>query len=293
MRRAGTADSHGVDLALGQSGFVTAVDDAPAGNFRHVAQGDVGADGLGQQQALALAVFGDQGNTMTDRVHRRANAHHLGRRTQGHGAAVGRVGAEDQAQQFGAAGANQAGNAIDLTGAHFKGHIANLVRTGQARHRQGRATDGARAQVNVFAQFATDHQGHQLLTVVIGHRLDADQLAVAQYRNALGDTGQLFEPVRNINDRHASGLQAGDLFEQHLDFTSSEHRRGLVEDQHMAVADQVTGDLDHLLVTNAQAAHQRVRVDRVQADLGHGFDRGFAQLFAADPATAARQVIQE
>ena len=145
----------------------------------------------------------------------------------------------------------------------------------------------------MFTQFATDHQGHQLLTVVIGHRLDADQLAVAQYRNALGDTGQLFEPVRNINDRHASSLQARDLFKQHLDFTSSKHRRGLVEDQYMAVADQVTSDLDHLLVTNAQAAYQCVRVDRVQADLGHGFDRGFAQLFAADPATAARQVIQE
>ncbi len=182
---------------------------------------------------------------------------------------------------------------IDLAGTHLKGHVADFARAAQALHRQGRTTDRARAHVDVLAQLATDHQGDQLLTVVIGHRLDAHQLAVAQYRNALGNTGQLFEAMRNIDDRHAPGLQAGDLLEQHLDFTGGEHGRGLVEDQYMAVADQVTGDLDHLLVTDAQLADERIRIDRVKADLGHGFDRGFAQLLAADPAAVAGQVVEK
>ncbi|MNR54265.1 hypothetical protein D3C85_1744220 [compost metagenome] len=61
---------HGVDLTLGQGDLVSVFDEAAAGNHRHIAQGDIGADRLGQQQAFALAVFGDQGDAMTDRIRR-------------------------------------------------------------------------------------------------------------------------------------------------------------------------------------------------------------------------------
>ncbi|MNV11795.1 hypothetical protein D3C71_1023740 [compost metagenome] len=145
----------------------------------------------------------------------------------------------------------------------------------------------------MFAQLTTDHQRDQLLAVVIGHRLDAHQIAVAQYRNALGNPRQLFEAMGNVDDRHAASLQASDLFKQHLDFTGCEHGRRFVEDQHVAIADQVAGDLDHLLVTDAQFADQGVRIDRIETDLSHGFDRRFAQLLATDPAAVAGQVVEK
>lgn len=61
----------------------------------------------------------------------------------------------------------------------------------------------------------------------------------------------------------------------------------------MAIADQVAGDLDHLLVADAQLTDQRVGINCVEPHLGHGLDRRLAQLLAADPATVARQVVEE
>ena len=145
----------------------------------------------------------------------------------------------------------------------------------------------------MFAQFATDHQGDQLLAVVVGHRLDADQIAVTQHSNTLRHPRQFFETMRDIDDGNAASLQSGDLLEEHFDFARREHRGRLVKDQHMAVADQVARDFNHLLMADTEFANQRVRIDRIEADLRHGFDRGLAQLLAADPASAARQIIQK
>jgi hypothetical protein len=61
----------------------------------------------------------------------------------------------------------------------------------------------------------------------------------------------------------------------------------------MAIADQVAGDLDHLLMADTQLADRSVRVDRIEADLRHGFDGGLAQLLATDPAAVARQVVEK
>ena len=97
----------------------------------------------------------------------------------------------------------------------------------------------------------------------------------------------------DVNYRYTPCLQAGDLLEQHFDFTRREHRRGFVEDQHMAIADQVAGDLDHLLMTDTQLTDRRVRVDCIEADLSHGFNGGLAQLLAADPATIVRQIVEK
>ncbi|MNL30475.1 hypothetical protein D3C87_1522130 [compost metagenome] len=46
-------------------------------------------------------------------------------------------------------------------------------------------------------------------------------------------------------------------------------------------------------MTDAQFADQGVRVNRIEADLSHGFDRRFAQLLATDPAAVAGQVVEK
>ncbi|MCY1175005.1 hypothetical protein D9M73_152250 [compost metagenome] len=115
----------------------------------------------------------------------------------------------------------------------------------------------------MLTELATDHQGDQLLAVVVGHRRDTDQIAVAQHGNALRDPRQLFEAMGDVDDRYAASLQAGDLLEQHFDLAGSEHRGRLVENQHMTIANQVARDLHHLLVADAQLADQGVRVNGV------------------------------
>ena len=153
--------------------------------------------------------------------------------------------------------------------------------------------DATLAQVDAFAQFAADHEVDQLLTVVARHRLDTHQAPVAQHGDALRDLGQFFEAMGNVDDRHAAFAQAQDLREQHVDLARGEHRGGFVEDQHPAVADQVAGDLDHLLMTDAQVAHQGVRVDGVEAHLGHGLAGLLTQAPTIDPATATGQIVKE
>ena len=132
-----------------------------------------------------------------------------------------------------------------------------------------------------------------MFAVVIGNGLDAHQATVAQYGNPLRHLCQLFKSMGDIHNRHATGLQPFDLHKKHFNFTGGEHGRGLIEDEHMAIADQVARNLDHLLMANAQLPDQGVRVNRLQTHLAHGLNGRFAQLLAADPAQVAGQFVQK
>ncbi|MNN63380.1 hypothetical protein D3C81_1787540 [compost metagenome] len=81
----------------------------------------------------------------------------------------------------------------------------------------------------MFGQFATDHQVDQLRAAVARHRLDTHQLAVAQDGDALGDTLEFFQAVRDVHDGHPTLLQTFDLRKQQLDLARREHGRGLIE----------------------------------------------------------------
>ena len=145
----------------------------------------------------------------------------------------------------------------------------------------------------MLAQLAADHQVDQLGAAVALDRLVTHQLAVTQHDDALGHPLQLFEAVRNVDNGHATFTQTLDLGEQQLHLAGGEHGGGFVENQHTAVADQVTGDLDHLLVADAQLTDRRIRVDGIEPDLRHGSRGQLAQALLADPAEAAGQVIEE
>ncbi len=78
-----------LDLPLGQGTLGVAIDAHRAMTRAQVAQGDVGADRLGQQQAFALAVFGDQGDARAYGGLGRVDADGLRRLAQRDAAAVG------------------------------------------------------------------------------------------------------------------------------------------------------------------------------------------------------------
>src|SRR5471032_410550 len=211
-------------------------------------QGAVDGDRLLQQQALPFAVFGDHGDAGFDGILGCVDDGGDGSITDEDLTGVGAVGAEDQAQQLGAARTDQAGEA--------------------------------------------DHQAHQVGAAVAGDGVVADHLAVAQHDDAVGHAFQFFQAVRNIDDRHAGRLQALDLHEQQLDFAVGQHGGRFVEHQQTALADQVAGDFDHLLVADAELADRRPRVDVVQADLGHLGDGVALQFGAVYPAVAVGQLVQ-
>jgi hypothetical protein len=84
------------------------------------------------------------------------------------------------------------------------------------------------------------------------------------------------------------------LLEQQVDFARREHGGGFIEDQYAAIADQVARDLHHLLMADTEFAHERVRVDSIESNLGHRLTCVFAQRRAVDPAEATfGQTIQK
>ncbi|MCY1409826.1 hypothetical protein D9M71_251830 [compost metagenome] len=61
----------------------------------------------------------------------------------------------------------------------------------------------------------------------------------------------------------------------------------------MTIANQVASNLDHLLMTDPQIAHQGIGVDTVEPHLGHGVQRRFAQTLVTDPAAVVGQVVEK
>ncbi|MNP11228.1 hypothetical protein D3C76_1034050 [compost metagenome] len=195
MLRAGTANAHGLDLALGQGLFRLAIEHARPRYRTQVAQGDVGADRLRQQQALAFAVFGDQRDTGLHGSLGRVDGDHLRWLAEGNAAAVGTVGAVDQAQQFGTAGTDQAGDAEDLPCPDLERHFTHLVGTAELVDLEQRRADLPAAQVDMLAQLAADHQVDQFGAAVALYGFVAHQLAVAQHDDALGHALQFFQAM--------------------------------------------------------------------------------------------------
>ncbi|MGF6842381.1 hypothetical protein QF001_006276 [Paraburkholderia youngii] len=193
--------------------------------------------------------------------------------------------------------ADQPADAENLARAHLERHVAHDLAAREPLHFQQRRADVARAEIDMLAELAADHPGDDLLARQIRHRVDMHEAAVAQHRDPFGHPRQLFEPMRDIDEPDAARLQPPDLLEQQIDLARGQHRGRLVEYQHAAVADQVAGDLDHLLMTDTEFADQRVGIDRVEPDLRHRLARVLPQLAAIDPAEAerarARQPVQE
>ena len=106
-----------------------------------------------------------------------------------------------------------------------------------------------------------DHLPHDPLRVDVLHLLLAGDVAVAQHGDVVADADQLLQPVRDVDDRHAARLEVGDHLEQDLDLGRRKRRGRLVHDQDAGVERHRLGDLDELLLADAQVLDQHVRAD--------------------------------
>ena len=139
---------------------------------------------------------------------------------------------------------------------------------------------------------ASDHRPDQRFLRDRGGRRIGDQLAVTQHDDAVGNTRQFVQAVRDIEDRHAFAAQRVDALEQRGAFVHAQHRRRLVEDQHTARAGQCAGNLDHLPVADAEGMHGRRRI-KVQTDARERLLGPVVQRGTIDKAEAPRQVAKE
>ena len=110
----------------------------------------------------------------------------------------------------------------------------------------------------------------------LGRGQRGDDLAVAQHRDAIGDRGNLLEPVRDVDHAGAAVAQPRDRGEQLRRLPVGERGGRLVHDQHARLGAERLGDLDHLLLGHAQRLDHGVR------------DRSRPRPAPADPRHAAR-----
>ena len=116
--------------------------------------------------------------------------------------------AEHQLGALRAAGAEQAAEADGLAGAQRQIERRHDARLAEALDdagsvRRARAERGARGRCSTCLQFAPEHQRHELRTAGFPPASDADAAAVAQHRQSVGDRINLFEEMRDEDDREA------------------------------------------------------------------------------------------
>ena len=168
-----------------------------------------------------------------------------------------RVGAGDRAHEFGAAGADNSGDAEHFAGPDREADVLErAIVAGQAldldqRRRRRRRLDVGKHPVERSADHLLDQRlDRNLRVVVVRH-----QPSVAQHRDPVGDTGDLVEPVTDVDEADAFGFQTADLLEQALGFLAPERRGRLVEDQEARIQGQRLGDFDLLLGGDPEMAH--------------------------------------
>jgi hypothetical protein len=108
-----------------------------------------------------------------------------------------------------------------------------------------------------FPGFAARHQPHDRLAGQVGEQTFANDTAVAEDRDVVADVRELVELVGDVDEADAPFLQVGDDPEEHRGLVRGERRRGFVEDEDAGVGGHGPGDLDQLLLADAQVGDER------------------------------------
>ena len=145
----------------------------------------------------------------------------------------------------------------------------------------------------VFRQIAIGHQPYQLGRGGVGDVAGCHVAAVAQHRDTVADTEDLVHPVGDVDDGHARGDDALDGGEELADLALAERGRRLVHHEDPRFVRQCPGDLDHLLLREAQAVHRRVAVDADAEAVENAARRLAHAPRIDDPRPAGRRLAKE
>jgi hypothetical protein len=107
----------------------------------------------------------------------------------------------------------------------------------------------------------SDHLSYDPRNVDVADPALRRDLAVTQDGDEVADSDQLLQPVRNIDDRNTARLQVRNDPKQDLHLGRTQCRGRLIHDEDPGVLHHGFGDLDKLLLTNAQRLYERVRLN--------------------------------
>src|ERR1700684_1189537 len=174
------------------------------------------------------------------------------------------IGAENRPRGFRPPGADETGEAENLAVVRFERNADELNRVRIARIAPtGQALDlerdlpmlGDWTLAIERADVAAHHHADDRLHIGFGDAARGDVMAVAQNSVAIAEAENLFQPMRDKDDRQAFGLQrAYDADEiDNLGFAQSRGR--LVHDNEPGLHGERAGDLDQLLLSDRKVAH--------------------------------------
>ena len=123
------------------------------------------------------------------------------------------MAAEYALDELAAAGADQAVEADDLAFAHLDRDVVKAG-AGELVGLQDRRADRNCVLVIDLFDRSVDHQRDEVGLVGFADSTRADQRAVAQHRHAVAELEHLLEPVADVDDRDAVGLEPADQLEQ-------------------------------------------------------------------------------
>jgi len=170
---------------------------------------------------------------------------------QQQGALRSRQRAKQRERQLRAACPHEAGDSEDLASAHRK---ARLARVAGPQILHGQAL-GSRHGIDVRIPLGEPAAHHHLDDRILGQRGGgglADEPTVPEHGHAVGDLEDLLQPVRDVDHRLARGPQLPDHPEQALALGVGQRAGRLIHDDDARVERQGLGDLDHLLLADAE-----------------------------------------
>ena len=107
---------------------------------------------------------------------------------------------------------------------------------------------------------ATHHPLHQAALINLGGRLSSNRTSIAQDRDAVRQTHDFLQPVRDVNHADPLRTEPTQRGEQGLGFGFRQGGGRFIEHQDASRARQSAGDLHQLLLGNAESGHDAPHV---------------------------------
>jgi hypothetical protein len=156
-----------------------------------------------------MAILGEIGDAVAERIARRADPRRLS--LDEDGAAVKWGGAKYGFTQFGAAGANESCQTKDFATVDRKAHILKDPMPGESLNPQHLILPPTDSLGKVIAPLPTNHLTDQEVAIDSPvHIVGADELAIFEDRDAIGNLEDLAQAVGDIKDRDSLCLQGAD-----------------------------------------------------------------------------------
>lgn len=284
-------DAQFFGVVAGDGAFLVVIEEeAHAADFGDVGDGEVVADGECGGKAGLLAIFGDEGETLLNGF--AGVAHGDGFAGYVDRAGVGVIEAEESAAGFGAACADESGEADDFAGAYREGNFVKKGLAGEAIDTEQFFAGWERVALVQSSEFAADHV---LDDAFIGDFVEAagmDGFSIAEDGDAITDGAQFFEAVSDIDDSHLAVAEGSDDAEDFVGLAFGERTGGFVEDEEGGAVGNGAADFDQLLAGGAELFHAPIGVEGETVFLNE-LARLIEHAGAIDPAEGAALLAAE